>query len=280
MRLLLKNLTTNYLDLIAVKTFLFTALVTLLLSCSSDKEVSPDCTESDLAIQLSETVNVDCSSAGSIEVTATGGAGNYSFSIDGVNFQAMNTFDGLSAGSYTISVKDNNECIATISATISAQLGNVSTTVEQLSVSGCDSSNGAVMLTASGGVGAYQYAVDGKSLTDQNTFDGLESGAHTYLVQDEEGCTDEGDFKVLSGVSLETDIMPIIMENCATNSSCHGAGASGKPVFETKTAIISNAGRIKIRTSARTMPPPEEDPLSNEQIARISCWVDDEAPNN
>ena len=152
MRLLLKNLTTNYLDLIAVKTFLFTALVTLLLSCSSDKEVSPDCTESDLAIQLSETVNVDCSSAGSIEVTATGGAGNYSFSIDGVNFQAMNTFDGLSAGSYTISVKDNNECIATISATISAQLGNVSTTVEQLSVSGCDSSNGAVMLTASGGV--------------------------------------------------------------------------------------------------------------------------------
>jgi hypothetical protein len=47
---------------------------------------------------------------GSITVTASGGTGTLTYSKDGTNFQASNVFTGLTAGDYTITVKDANGC--------------------------------------------------------------------------------------------------------------------------------------------------------------------------
>ena len=47
---------------------------------------------------------------GSITVTASGGTGTLTYSKDGTNFQASNVFTGLTAGNYTITVKDANGC--------------------------------------------------------------------------------------------------------------------------------------------------------------------------
>ena len=43
---------------------------------------------------------------GSVTVVGSGSTGPYTYSIDGVNFQATGAFGGLSAGSYTITVED------------------------------------------------------------------------------------------------------------------------------------------------------------------------------
>ena len=48
---------------------------------------------------------------GTINVTATGGTGTKTFSLDGGSFQASSSFPNLAAGCYTISVKDANGCI-------------------------------------------------------------------------------------------------------------------------------------------------------------------------
>jgi hypothetical protein len=49
-------------------------------------------------------------SLGSITVTASGGTGTLTYSKDGTTFQTSNVFTGLTAGDYTITVKDANGC--------------------------------------------------------------------------------------------------------------------------------------------------------------------------
>ena len=96
-------------------------------------------------------------------------------------------------------------------------------------------------------------------------------------VRDEEGCESLTSFNIRSDVSLTNDIMPIIEANCAS-TTCHGSVQS--PRLNSKEAVISNASRIRSRTRAGTMPPSSREPLSQSEIDRIGCWVDDGALNN
>src|SRR4030095_14791912 len=54
---------------------------------------------------------------GLITVTAGGGNSAYQYSIDGVNFQSSNSFH-MTAGNYTVTVKDQNDCIITKNVTV------------------------------------------------------------------------------------------------------------------------------------------------------------------
>jgi gliding motility-associated-like protein len=54
---------------------------------------------------------------GTITITANGGNGSYQYSIDGVNFQSSNTFN-VTANNYTVTVKDQNNCVATKNVTV------------------------------------------------------------------------------------------------------------------------------------------------------------------
>jgi hypothetical protein len=55
---------------------------------------------------------------GSITATASGGTGALSYSKDGTNFQSSNVFTGLTAGNYTITVKDANKCTKNAPVTV------------------------------------------------------------------------------------------------------------------------------------------------------------------
>lgn len=57
-------------------------------------------------IITNESVEEECD--GEIEVTATGGTGPYTYSINGGTFSGINTFTGLCAGVHVITVKDSN----------------------------------------------------------------------------------------------------------------------------------------------------------------------------
>ncbi|MFM2361529.1 MAG: hypothetical protein RLZZ316_431 [Bacteroidota bacterium] len=63
----------------------------------------------DIAVNAAETItNATCTNpnGGSIIITASGGIAPYTYSIDGVNFQTTNSFNGLSQGAKTITIKD------------------------------------------------------------------------------------------------------------------------------------------------------------------------------
>ncbi|MEA5110565.1 MAG: choice-of-anchor L domain-containing protein, partial [Lentimicrobium sp.] len=63
--------------------------------------------------------NAQCAgqSNGVITINATGGSGSYQYSINnGTTWQSSNTFTGLSAGSYTVLVRDPGSCYEPVSA--------------------------------------------------------------------------------------------------------------------------------------------------------------------
>lgn len=59
---------------------------------------------------INKTVAGCGTSVGGITIFVSGGDGNYSYSIDGTNFQGSNNFTGLANGNYTVTIKDNTGC--------------------------------------------------------------------------------------------------------------------------------------------------------------------------
>jgi gliding motility-associated-like protein len=71
-------------------------------------------------VNLVETIDVICNgdSTGVITVMGSGGTLPYEFSRDGSIFQGSETFTGVRAGSYTITIEDAEGCMNTTTATI------------------------------------------------------------------------------------------------------------------------------------------------------------------
>ncbi len=62
-------------------------------------------------ISKAQVTNTGCSGGpctGSIILATSGGVGPYSYSIDGINYQQSNIFNGLCAGQFTVFTKDSN----------------------------------------------------------------------------------------------------------------------------------------------------------------------------
>jgi len=134
--------------------------------------------------------NPACSTGtGSITVTASGGTGTLSYSIDGTNFQASNVFNGLASGSYTITVKDANGCTTTAGATVTipTPVTASSTKADPL----CNGQLGSMTATFSGGTPGYECSLDNGSFapcTSPATFNNLGAGSHTVAIRDSNAC--------------------------------------------------------------------------------------------
>ncbi len=142
---------------------------------------------------------------GQIIVTASGGTAPIEYSLDGVNFQDSNTFLNLSAGSYTVTVKDADGFIQLTNSIVFSNPDAiiVSTTVDENNVT----------IIASGGTGDLEYSLDGINFQSSNIFPSLSNGSYNFTVKDENGC-------------LETTVLEINLIINATTSindvSCFG----------------------------------------------------------
>ncbi len=125
---------------------------------------------------------------GSILVSASGGTGTIVYSLDGVNYQSSSTFSNLAAGSYTITVKDANDCESTCSGTISGA-SSISCTTSSTNETDCGAMDGSITVSGSGGNSPYTYSVDGSNFQSSNVFNGLSAGNYTVTIQDDDGCT-------------------------------------------------------------------------------------------
>ena len=132
---------------------------------------------------------------GSITINATGGtvAGDYSYAWDiNASSQTTSTASGLSAGSYTVTVSDDNNCTLEYTATIVEPTQLVIDTFIATDLSCYQSADGYVNSYVSGGTPAYTY--QWATATNPN-YSGLEDIANidsdTYFltVTDANGCS-------------------------------------------------------------------------------------------
>ena len=95
------------------------AITFLMLNSCSESDDDPNPCLGDLLVSVDNVIaSVEGKSTGEITASASGGAGPYMFSIDGSNFQSDGTFTDVSAGSYTVTVKDANDCTDAESSTV------------------------------------------------------------------------------------------------------------------------------------------------------------------
>lgn len=119
----------------------YTATVRDADGCSADTEVIVEST-SDITFTAVTTTAAGCGgNEGSLSIIASGGDGNFQYSIDEGGFQESNQFDNLSNGSHIITVRDGNNCeiigegnVAS-GISFSAQVSNIISTY--CAVSGC-----------------------------------------------------------------------------------------------------------------------------------------------
>ena len=134
-------------------------------------------------------VSVDAScgiSNGSLSVNATFGTTPYSYTIDGTNFQASNTFTGLSAGTYSVTVTDAHGETYSKQATV---LDKCPTVTAAGTDETCGQKNGTITATGNKGTTPYQFSIDGINFQTSNIFTGLAAGTYTVTIKDAGGFT-------------------------------------------------------------------------------------------
>lgn len=142
-----------------------------------------------LGIVLSQT-NLGCNgiSTGTFTIDGSGGTSPYQFSLDGVTFSPSGTFSGLPAGTYTVTVADNNSCSNTVSVTLTEPQALTIAIDSSFNVLCNGSSTGAVYLSGAGGIAPYSFSQDGVNFFPSGDFLNLPAGAYTFIIRDDNNC--------------------------------------------------------------------------------------------
>jgi gliding motility-associated-like protein len=112
--------------------------------------------------------------------------------------QTNSVATGLSYGSYTVTVVDNNDCISVLTTTVTQPTQVVASV--QTTPALCTSANGTAHATVFGGAGAYTYTWSSANSTQNlQTTTGLVQGPYIVTVMDVNGCTTSS-----SGIVLDT----------------------------------------------------------------------------
>lgn len=135
-----------------------------------------------------------CISNGVITVAGvSGGVAPYSYSIDGITFQPELTFSGLTNGTYTVTVRDNNTCTF-VTAPIVIEPLNPTTDLDFSNTAlTCPSNTSNITVGATGGSGVLEYQIIDPSglatpFQNSNVFNNLVPGVYTFQVRDENDC--------------------------------------------------------------------------------------------
>lgn len=141
------------------------------------------------------------------------------YSINGIDYQDINTFTNIAAGVYSVSVRNSDNCVATTSIDIQhstrPQVQEISTTDTD-----CGRSTGQINIAANGGTGTLSYSLDNENFQHENTFANLPTGAYTIFIKDENDCTTS------SSVNINEADSPTINGVTTSLANCENTGGS------------------------------------------------------
>ncbi|MBN4049729.1 SprB repeat-containing protein, partial [Bacteroidales bacterium AH-315-N07] len=165
-----------------------------------------------------DSTDITCKGADDGKVTAinvTGGVGSYQYSIDGGGFGAGNSFSNLTPGLHTMTIKDANNCSYSFPFTIN-EPSVITADIDSIAITCNTADDGqASAVNVGGGVGTYQYSIDGGAFGASNTFTNLTPGNHTITIRDANNCPYDFNFSI-----YEPDVISADMDSVAI--TCNG----------------------------------------------------------
>lgn len=152
------------------------------------------------------------------------GAISYTWLPTGPPTQTNQTATGLAFGSYSVLVKDANNCQASKTFTLINPSSLIVNTA--INPASCSQSNGGFTVNPSGGTpgspAPYTYSWTGV-VSSASFVTGVPAGTYTVVVADGLGCTNT--VSILLNNSSGPNFMPVISNSILCNSKCTGAAS-------------------------------------------------------
>ena len=168
--------------------------------------------------QVQASTDITCYNGndGAVTVTSSGGTTPYTYSIDGVNFQASPTFTGLVAGTYTVTTQSGTGCQATVDVTLT-EPPQITFTLNSITDAQCNgSADGAISVAVVNGVPTLDYLWSNGGATT-NPATGLAANTYTVTVTDNDGCIGDTMFTVGEPPALTVSV------TASTPTLCFGS---------------------------------------------------------
>ncbi len=166
------------------------------------------------ALVLSVSVtNVLCNGAatGAVDLTVTGGTGLYDYNWS--NSTSTQDLINVVAGTYTVTVKDANNCSAVTSATVTQPAAMVMNS-SVINVGCAGGADGSVDITVQGGVFPYSYLWSNSS-TNEDIYN-VSGGSFSVTVTDANACTITASFTIAEPTAITSSV-------AGTDVTCNGA---------------------------------------------------------
>ena len=203
--------------------------------------------------------NISCNgfSDGQITASSIGGTGFINYSWNPNINQNTSIANSLSAGTYTVTVTDANNCTAQSTETLTEPT-TISTSVITVSEPTCNNSNdGSIIITASGGISpsGYYFSTDGGQTftpalntnigtTSPLTANGLSIGFYQITVQDQNGCSADTSHDLTGPTQLQISANIVAEPSCFGNSDgeLSATTTGGTPVYNSPVWTDVNSG--------------------------------------
>ncbi|PHR45426.1 MAG: hypothetical protein COA32_13355 [Fluviicola sp.] len=171
----------------------------------------------ELTVSTSST-DSDCTiDNGTATATPSGGTGAYSYGWT-PSGQNTATANNLGAGSYDVTVTDDNGCQATESVIVGNVNGPTITVDNVTDISCAGETDGSASITANNGTPGYTYDWQ-PSGGSANNASGLSAGSYTVIVTDAAGC-------IASEIIEITEPNAIVIDAVVTDSDCGESNGS------------------------------------------------------
>jgi large repetitive protein len=254
---------------LAAGTYTIVATLTNSPFCTVSKNFT--ITQPVAALAIAEThTAITCISGnndGSVSATATGGwPGGYQYELIGpvtVAYSAQRTFVNLTAGTYTVNVRDSKGCVATTNVTLSIPTPIVFTATPNTTLLGCFGNKTAAITVnlPSGGQGSnYMYTLNTTSLTPATAsgpqaspvFSGLGAGTYTITVTDGYSCSaTSAPIVIAQPTRVTTNLMVAATQTCLTQTrlTLSANGGTGTYTYSADVAFTTVLGSFATSTT-------------------------------
>ena len=188
--------------------------------------------------------NVACfnTSTGSIALTAAGGTMPYAYRLNTGAYVTSSTFSNLTAGTYSLTVKDAHNCTATSTVTIT-QPTAITETLTAVPPTCNGAANGSVTVATAGGTPPYTYAVGAGAYGNSNVTTTV-AGTITVHVKDANGCIKDTTFTLGQppAIAVTAAVVKPICSTLANGSvTLSASGGTGSFTYAQGAGSYSNS---------------------------------------